>query len=277
VSRYRYDPWGNLEVHEEGPWVYNPLRFAARYWDWDTGLYYNRNRWYDAVTGRFLSEDPLGLAGGINLYAYAAKNPVDNTDPFGLFPCTHEQANRGECAKPLQGIVASVCRQTLCGWLRFGAVAAGSVIAMRLFEPPHAASLPSAQTVQCVGGLGLTTGGTASSLKEAEFIRGSGDNLEWRGKNGNWYRKGWGGNGATGGRNAIVATGQAARTAGRAFGAGSVGMGLLSAGAAVRSGNYWEAGRSAVDIGAAAAGTLGGPKLLAASVAWSGYRHFSGC
>jgi uncharacterized protein RhaS with RHS repeats len=43
-----------------------------------------RNRWYDPQTGRFLSQDPNGLAGGVNLYAYAGNNPASFSDPFGL-------------------------------------------------------------------------------------------------------------------------------------------------------------------------------------------------
>src|SRR5690606_4403314 len=45
---------------------------------------YLRNRWYDPQTGRFLSQDPIGLAGRVNLYAYAGNNPTAYTDPFGL-------------------------------------------------------------------------------------------------------------------------------------------------------------------------------------------------
>ena len=62
----------------------NPLRFAARELDATTGLYYVRARWYDPAQGRFISEDPIGLAGGINNYAYAANDPVNLSDPTGL-------------------------------------------------------------------------------------------------------------------------------------------------------------------------------------------------
>jgi len=48
------------------------------------GFVYLRNRWYDPNTGRFLTQDPIGLAGGVNLYAYAGNNPVAFSDPFGL-------------------------------------------------------------------------------------------------------------------------------------------------------------------------------------------------
>jgi RHS repeat-associated protein len=49
-----------------------------------TGLLYRRNRYYDPQTGRFTQEDPVGLAGGLNLYGYAGGDPVNYSDPFGL-------------------------------------------------------------------------------------------------------------------------------------------------------------------------------------------------
>jgi RHS repeat-associated protein len=72
-----------------------PLRFAARELDATAGLYYVRARWYDASMGRFISEDPIGLAGGINNYAYAANDPVNLSDPSGLGPCDLEWGGWG--------------------------------------------------------------------------------------------------------------------------------------------------------------------------------------
>ena len=51
-----------------------------------TGLLYRRNRYYDPVTGRFTQPDPIGLAGGLNLYGYAGGDPINSSDPFGLAP-----------------------------------------------------------------------------------------------------------------------------------------------------------------------------------------------
>ena len=51
-----------------------------------TGQLYRRNRYYDPATGRFTQEDPIGLAGGLNLYGYANGDPVNFSDPFGLCP-----------------------------------------------------------------------------------------------------------------------------------------------------------------------------------------------
>ncbi|WP_339533375.1 RHS repeat-associated core domain-containing protein, partial [Pseudomonas mucidolens] len=63
--------------------VRNPLRFQGQYFDIETGLHYNRYRYYDPQVGRFIGKDPIGFAGGLNVYAYAP-NPVGWFDPLGL-------------------------------------------------------------------------------------------------------------------------------------------------------------------------------------------------
>ncbi len=65
--------------------IEQPLRFLGQYYDQETGLHYNRFRYYDPDTGRFISQDPIGLMGGFNLYQYAP-NPVGWVDPLGLCP-----------------------------------------------------------------------------------------------------------------------------------------------------------------------------------------------
>ncbi|WP_322037792.1 RHS repeat-associated core domain-containing protein, partial [Burkholderia cepacia] len=61
----------------------NPIRFQGQYHDHETGLHYNRYRYYDPNSGRFISKDPIGLVGGINVFQYAP-NPVGWIDPLGL-------------------------------------------------------------------------------------------------------------------------------------------------------------------------------------------------
>jgi len=59
------------------------LRFQGQYYDQETGLHYNRFRYYDPACGRFVSQDPVGLYGGFNVYQYAS-NPAGWIDPLGL-------------------------------------------------------------------------------------------------------------------------------------------------------------------------------------------------
>jgi RHS repeat-associated protein len=63
-----------------------PLRFPGQYHDPESGLDYNQQRHYDAEAGRYLSPDPMGLAGGPDPHAYVP-NPTRWVDPLGLTPC----------------------------------------------------------------------------------------------------------------------------------------------------------------------------------------------
>ncbi|WES69442.1 RHS repeat-associated core domain-containing protein [Superficieibacter sp. HKU1] len=78
-----YQVWGNLRHEKESRAVEQSLRFQGQYLDREAGLHYNLHRYFDPDVGRFLSSDPIGLAGGINLYAYAP-NPLSWIDPLGL-------------------------------------------------------------------------------------------------------------------------------------------------------------------------------------------------
>ena len=60
------------------------LRFPGQYYDAETGLHYNRFRYYDPEVGRYISGDPIGQLGGVNLYTYALNNPANWFDFFGL-------------------------------------------------------------------------------------------------------------------------------------------------------------------------------------------------
>jgi len=84
IGEYAYTPFGEPIATAKGEGIAQPFRFMARELDPGTRLYYVRNRWYDPELGRFISEDPLGLAGGINTYAYLGSDPMNGRDPSGL-------------------------------------------------------------------------------------------------------------------------------------------------------------------------------------------------
>lgn len=65
--------------------IEQPWRFPGQYFDAETGLDYNVARYYDPLTGRYISSDPSGLAGGLNSYAYADADPINLVDPYGLW------------------------------------------------------------------------------------------------------------------------------------------------------------------------------------------------
>ncbi|MFN9030662.1 MAG: RHS repeat-associated core domain-containing protein, partial [Betaproteobacteria bacterium] len=78
---YRYSAYG--ETASSGEDEGNAIQYTAREND-GTGLYFYRARYYDPVMKRFISSDPIGLAGGINTYSYVENNPLSFTDPEGL-------------------------------------------------------------------------------------------------------------------------------------------------------------------------------------------------
>jgi RHS repeat-associated protein len=83
-----YDPFGMATVNDDpdanGVHQTLNLRFAGQYHDVETGLAYNYYRDYDPNRGRYLTSDPLGVAGGLNTYSYVEENPLSRIDPFGL-------------------------------------------------------------------------------------------------------------------------------------------------------------------------------------------------
>ena len=82
-----YDAWGNLDAASAT--VGGPA-FTGREWDPETGLYYYRARYYEPKLGTFVSEDPIGMDGGINFYIYANDSPAVWIDPMGLQVTTNK-------------------------------------------------------------------------------------------------------------------------------------------------------------------------------------------
>ena len=79
----RLDPWGNIEQEFNPHDIDQAIRLPGQHHDKDTGLYYNRHRYYDPSIGSYVNQDPIGLRGGENFYKYPI-NPNRLIDPLGL-------------------------------------------------------------------------------------------------------------------------------------------------------------------------------------------------
>ncbi|WP_181424404.1 RHS repeat domain-containing protein, partial [Serratia marcescens] len=93
----QYDTFGKLQgqtvagaAKRQGAQYQQPLRYAGQYQDDESGLHYNLFRYYEPEVGRFTTQDPIGLRGGLNLYQYAP-NPLNWIDPLGLSKCEPEK------------------------------------------------------------------------------------------------------------------------------------------------------------------------------------------
>ncbi|MBK8915058.1 MAG: RHS repeat-associated core domain-containing protein [Phycisphaerales bacterium] len=97
AAKYEYDPYGNITgpdadgdgniAEEAGPYAaVNPFRFSTKFLDAETGLYYYGYRYYSPRLGRWISLDPIGEEGGINLNAFCENDPKSTIDPLGLRP-----------------------------------------------------------------------------------------------------------------------------------------------------------------------------------------------
>ena len=97
-----------------------------------SGLYYRRNRYYDSEKGRFTQEDPIGLAGGVNMYGFADGDPVTYSDPYGLASDTVPENRSSGAAIAVGAGTATATGETavaaeLVGAVGLGAAAAGAL------------------------------------------------------------------------------------------------------------------------------------------------------
>jgi RHS repeat-associated protein len=108
AQTYTYDSFGNT-TNSSGP-LTNFFRYTGRELDTESDLYFNRARYYDPSSGRFLREDPIGFEGGNNFYKYAGNNPILYGDPFGLYteivawmPVGHGESSFGHTSIDING------------------------------------------------------------------------------------------------------------------------------------------------------------------------------
>ncbi|EAX2628241.1 TPA_asm: type IV secretion protein Rhs [Salmonella enterica subsp. salamae serovar 58:d:z6] len=81
--RAEFDEWGNMLRENNPDNLQQLIRLPGQQYDEESGLHYNRHRYYDPGQGRYITQDPIGLIGGWNLYSYPL-NPIGYIDPYGL-------------------------------------------------------------------------------------------------------------------------------------------------------------------------------------------------
>ena len=155
VAQYAYTPWGGLEVDSTN--IGSSLRWKGLIYDRETALYYMRARYYDPKMRRFISEDPIGLEGGINLYVFAGGDPLNGSDPSGMDPVNNgfnqcwkrDYSNTWGNSEPVMHWVQVECPSS--------PLPSGPV------WEPRAPGLPSVPTGQTTGGGQLDYGRLAST------------------------------------------------------------------------------------------------------------------
>jgi len=180
VARWQYDAWGNVVDEEFAP---NAValaairyRFQCREWSAATGLVNFRMRWYDPETGRWLSKDPIGLRGGLNLYAFCDDLPNLKLDSDGQLPLPLIAGLVGGAGGGLIGGISnafqgkSVVKGVIAGAI--GGAVAGATMGL---------ATPLVTGIWSGVGIGAATGGlggAASGVTE-QLLRDSDECFDW--------------------------------------------------------------------------------------------------
>jgi|GEM_PF-4992012 len=104
VAEYWWGPFGELIAAKGEMAKANPFRFATKYFDAETGLYYFGHRYYDPTTGQWMNREPLGEEESLNLYSYCHNDPVNNVDVLGLREMRVVDPNEATRFKLIDGI-----------------------------------------------------------------------------------------------------------------------------------------------------------------------------
>jgi RHS repeat-associated protein len=121
VAQYQYEPYG-ITTLADGPIVLeNTFMFSTKAHDTEENLAYYGYRYYSLSVGRWLTRDPIGLAGGINLYGFVENNPIGRIDPLGLKSLPGKllseiisQLVQGIPQSTIEGLTGSVCASRYC-------------------------------------------------------------------------------------------------------------------------------------------------------------------
>jgi RHS repeat-associated protein len=159
TANYSYSPYGDSAGTGTST---TALQYTGRENDGATGLYYYRARYYSPQLGRFIAEDPIGLAGGTNFYAYTNGDPISYRDPSGEFVWIVAGAVIGAGANVAATVIANGGFSGLTSQ-QLGAAALGGAVAGGL----GALAGPLGGTIALELGLGSSTGAAAIAATAA--------------------------------------------------------------------------------------------------------------
>jgi RHS repeat-associated protein len=156
VWQAHHDPFGRASVTAQA--VVNNLRFPGQYFDAETGVHYNYFRDYDPSLGRYIQSDPIGLAGGINTYAYVDSNPVSFYDSSG----------QGKTGAAVGGTIGGVVGRIAGGIFGGTGGAAGGTLVAPGVGTVGGGAIGAAEGAAAGGLLGAAAGAAIGSPSRAE-------------------------------------------------------------------------------------------------------------
>ena len=159
-TQYSYEAFGNTTA--SGSSSTNSFQYAGREDD-GTGLYFNRGRYYNPIFQRFVSGDPIGMAGGINLYAYAGNNPISFRDPFGT-------DKKGGCQTICLAVIGIVAIGAIAATAGLLGAAAGAAAAAAGAEGVGAAGIAAAGIEGAGATVAAETAAAGAEGAEAEMV-----------------------------------------------------------------------------------------------------------
>jgi RHS repeat-associated protein len=128
--------WGDLQDEYNPQGIEQHIRFQGQQFDRETGLHYNRFRYYDPAVGAYTSRDPIGLAGGLNNFIYPS-SPTTSVDPMGLNTVALGAGVGGAVAGPPGAVVGAV----------LGLVALGAIWVLASSSSNSTPSAPTAESL----------------------------------------------------------------------------------------------------------------------------------